>query len=111
MNDEIVKIRKKLSDHARLLLLSIYERGEVDWDTGEIKRWWVPPSGNKICYINATHEQVSVSGSGTASALKGLTTKGLIKPAGKSPDCNRDYWFTVTERGIEVVQEILHPND
>ena len=79
----------KLSKRARELLLLVDKRTDRDWDTGEVKYYYVPAAGD------------GVSGSGDARCLKSLEAKGLIEPMKVA-----SYSYAVTEEGRLEAQSI-----
>jgi len=75
-------VKYTLSKRAKELLLLIDKRTDRDWDTGVVRRYFVP-----LCRDN-------VSGSGDARCLRSLETKGLIEPMKLLA-----YSYAITEEG------------
>ena len=78
-----------LSKRAKELLLLVDKRTDRDWDTGQIRRYFVP-----LCRDN-------VSGAGDARCLQSLEAKGLIEPMKLVA-----YSYAITEEGRLEAQSI-----
>lgn len=103
----------KLSYRAKLLLLLIDHKCDVDWTTGEIKRFYVPSPNFEYGVPGLPPKQqeegVWVQGAGDANAFKGLERRGLIRrPKTTLPN---KYVYVITEDGRRVVEGLLHPQD
>lgn len=85
---KIAKIAKSLSEHA-LRLLDV-----IDGSSGSDGSFWIPPSGLKQSWSTRFHNPVFVDGPKSASALKALERRGLIR---FMPLC--DYASQITEDG------------
>jgi len=79
----------KLSDRAKELLLLVDKATDRDWDTGAIKRYFIPLVRD------------NVSGPGDARCLKSLEDKGLIEPMKLVA-----YSYAITEAGRLIAQAL-----
>lgn len=88
----------RLTDQQKLYLLLIDERTEMNWETGELRSYWMPPDGNKTSTIKCLGGHIFVDGSGVARTLKSLETRSLTKKQ------RFNYSYSITERGHKIAE-------
>lgn len=95
----------KLTDQQKRYLLLIDQRTEMNWETGECNRFWVPPRGLKRDKIEVLDGYEYVDGSGVAQTLKALERRGLTER--KSIGGVSDYYYRITELGHKHAQDLI----
>lgn len=108
----------RLSDRAKVLLVLISERTEVEnGDFSNPTRFFVPPDGYKTAHLKTVwlrkgsgcsngHNTIFIDGSGDASTLRSLERKGLTLPHHVVA-----YAYSVTEEGRVEAERILSANE
>lgn len=95
----------KLTDQQKLYLLLIDERTDINWETGELISYWMPPCGNKTSKIRCLDGYAFVDGPGVARTLKALEYRQLTKRQ------RFDYSYSITELGHKLAQELIADRD
>lgn len=96
------KLTQNQIDH----LIAVDESSVVDWDTGMVSRFFVPPfQGLGRVTLKRTGKELLISGTPSATALKSLERRGLIRYA-NSDVAKSAYWFVVTEDGRAEIERL-----
>lgn len=87
-----------MNDRTQFLLWIVIQYTEKDWTTGKLSRFFIPQTSAIYYRDRGSHITTYISGSGDASAFRGLERKGLIeRPETQLPN---NYIYCVTESGL-----------